>query len=281
MLIMLGAALICWHVRHARNPSPTRVGAVTTDKAGDEGPPSSPSPQAQGALTMWHLTDSHLNLWHLPNGDVRDMCRSKAPTPNRRPGPFGHFNCDPTSETLRSALAVMRQAHPEPSLILLGGDVFGHVPAEHEHAKSVATSQRVQAELIAEFFPNTPVLPVLGNHDTMPYFSRAGGTAAQTTLASLFGHHLPQGALSDLRTIGYYRYTVRTPAAGQQIWILALDTNALSLTGSADAAETQLRWYSFEPCSIPHTTLVTSAGVGHDHVCASCKGVMLFSLFAT
>ena len=163
--ILVGASLLIWQWSTSASvlelssslPAPHRPAAPSP-------PPDKP------ALTLWHVTDSHLNLWHAAYGDVRDMCRSTTAIPSRRPGAFGHFNCDPSRELLVLALAQMKQVAPEPDLILLGGDVFGHVPAAHEDAAAVRESQRVQAELITAAFPRTTVLPVVGNHDTWPYF---------------------------------------------------------------------------------------------------------------
>ena len=222
---------------------------------------------------FWHLTDAHLNLWHDPHGDVRDMCRSPAPadTPARAPGRFGHFNCDPSPSLLSLALKHMAEVEPNPTFIALGGDDFGHVPASRESAPSVAASQRRVAALVHEAFPHTPVLPAVGNHDTWPYFSLAGAGAARTELAKLYGHHMTPSQREQLAALGYYEVRLRLPmppvradaadeAGGQAglgvggsaaLRVLVLETNALSLReanaegsggGGGGAADAQLRW---------------------------------------
>lgn len=193
---------------------------------------------------MWHITDSHLNLWHSAEGDVRDMCRSFAKLSAHRPGIFGHFNCDPSQELLRLTLSRMREVEPEPTLILLGGDVFGHVPASHEDAAAVRESQRVQAELIAASFPRTTVVPVVGNHDTWPYFTSGGGaTDARASLAKLY---LASGGTEraglELRERGYYVHRLPTRPDARRTWVVCLETNALSLGIAAAEANEQLAW---------------------------------------
>ncbi|KOO22213.1 sphingomyelin acid-like 3b [Chrysochromulina tobinii] len=132
------------------------------------------------AIRIWHLTDVHFNLWHDRRGNVRDMCRTAAADASLHPGKFGHFNCDPDFAAVELAVARMTEAEPAPDMILFGGDVFGHVPASHENSASVRESHEALARALQKYFPRTPVLPCLGNHDTIPYF--AAGVAAADAL---------------------------------------------------------------------------------------------------
>ncbi|KAL1510740.1 hypothetical protein AB1Y20_007027 [Prymnesium parvum] len=217
-------------------------------------PPAAPSPfpprqrSDQGVrqaapLTLWHLTDTHLNLWHSHTGDVREMCRVNTSERSRHPSAFGHFNCDPSPGLLELALERMRAAAPQPTLILWGGDVYGHVPPAREGAAAVARSQRVQAALIAKAFPGTTVLPALGNHDTWPYFVSGGdgATEAKASLAALYLSSQGKGgapAAIDLRARGYYAYRLPLHA----VWVVALETNMLSIADAAGEARAQLQW---------------------------------------
>lgn len=122
-------------------------------------------------LNLWHVADWHLNIFHDMHGDVVDMCRSPTVDASRWPGAFGHWNCDPSRSLAAAAVAEMARRFPAPHAILLGGDAFGHVPAAREDRGAVLASHRAMHTLLRKAFPRTPVLPVLGNHDTWPYFS--------------------------------------------------------------------------------------------------------------
>ena len=197
-----------------------------------------PSSTGNGSITFWHVTDWHLNLFHKAHGDVRDMCRSEGDSAHW-PGPLGHFNCDPSKEIAALAVRRMVAAQPKPAFILLGGDSFGHVPSSKENAAAVRASHDAMAELVGGAFPGVPVLPVVGNHDTWPYF--AGGDAARAVradLARLWGARLGPKASQSLSKRGYY--VVRAAAEG--LWLVALDTNALALGEAAATASRQLAW---------------------------------------
>jgi 3',5'-cyclic AMP phosphodiesterase CpdA len=177
-----------------------------------QGPPRTRTPAAMFAAaasanttTFWHVTDWHLNLFHKAHGDVRDMCRSGADDASRWPGPLGHFNCDPSRAVAELAMRRMVAVQPAPAFILLGGDNFGHVPPASEDAAAVTASHAAMAELLGTSFPGVPVLPLVGNHDTWPYF--AGGKAARdvrATLARLFGGGLGPSGARELRESGHF-----------------------------------------------------------------------------
>lgn len=188
---------------------------------------------------MWHLTDVHLNLWHDSKGDVRDMCRSAAPTPDRQPGRFGHFNCDPTPNgVLKLALARMKEVEPRPLAILLGGDDMGHVPARYENAEAAVKSQQAVAAALGAAFPGVPVLPTLGNHDTWPYFRTGiGAVSARAELARLYGAHLGPMQRRQLSSRGYYVHRLTS-----RMWVAVLETNMLALPDGAADGEKQLAW---------------------------------------
>ena len=179
-----------------------------------EQPPSAASLPSAAGWTFWHVTDWHLNPYHMADGDVRDMCRSHTSDPTRRPGPFGHFNCDPSIELARAAIARMAAADPNPAFILLGGDNFGHVPPARENGGAVAATHEAVVSMLARAFPTAPILPVVGNHDTWPYFD-AGGRGADDTrarLSALCARWLGARAAERLRSSGYYDVALRLPA---------------------------------------------------------------------
>ena len=190
-------------------------------------------------VRFWHVTDAHLNLWHDRTGDVRDMCRSRSSDVHMQPGRFGHFNCDPSVGVTSVFLAKMARTEPAPDFILFGGDSFGHVPAAHDNGEGLRMSHRAVARAIREHFPHTIVVPTLGNHDTMPYFT-AGDAAAEalSEMATLYSEGLGQRQRRQLSTRGYYVHKL----GRAQLWLVVLETNALSLPAHASAAAAQLEW---------------------------------------
>ena len=241
ILLLAGFAAVCWRIWHTHIAEPAQMSTS---------PPSASAtlPGLQAQLRVWHLTDSHLNLWHKANGDVRDMCRSTSRHVRSQPGPFGHFNCDPSEADLRRTVARMLATAPEPDVILLGGDVFGHVPAAHEDERAVLRSQASHQRVLTEAFPRAIFLPVVGNHDTWPYFS--GGAAsvrARVELARLWSKSMSARAARELADAGYYCHEIRPPTSsawtGLRLWVVALDTNVLAMATEASGAAEQLRWF--------------------------------------
>jgi len=154
---------------------------------------------------------------------------------------LGHFNCDPSRAVAQMAVRRMAAAQPAPTFLLLGGDNFGHVPPASEDAAAVRASHATMAELLAASFAGVPVLPLVGNHDTWPYFS--GGRAAREVraeLARLWGAGLGRTAARELREQGYYVYI---PPALTNLWVVAIDTNSLALADAAATATRQLAWF--------------------------------------
>jgi len=64
-----------------------------------------------------------------------------------------------------SALAAMKSIDPSPAFILHGGDAYPHADGK---ATDVILSVYNSTHKIREFFPNTPVIYALGNHDVHP-----------------------------------------------------------------------------------------------------------------
>jgi hypothetical protein len=65
---LVGALLICYQTVFTNSASEVNK-AVSRDGKHDE---LSTSLLGAVSLTVWHLTDSHLNLWHRADGNVCD-----------------------------------------------------------------------------------------------------------------------------------------------------------------------------------------------------------------
>ena len=186
--------------------------------------PGSRSPGSRSRVTFWHVTDWHLNLFHNRHGDIADMCRT--PTTDRRHWPaseLGHFHCDPPRAMAERAVEEMCKSHPNPSFIVMGGDAFGHVPTDRESSSTIEQSQRALAAALRERFPQTKVLPMVGNHDTWPYFSLEGARGAQKVLGDIYGgvNGLSRSAASKLVHSGYYAQPLSS--SGNELFAIVLE----------------------------------------------------------
>ena len=132
-------------------PSPSHAASPASPLRAAEPPTLQQQPAAlrsagNGTMQFWHVTDWHLNLFHRPDGDVRDMCRSATGDRAHWPGPLGHFNCDPSRVMAQMAVRQMAAAQPAPAFLLLGGDNFGHVPPAAEDGAAVRASHVAMAD---------------------------------------------------------------------------------------------------------------------------------------
>ena len=75
---------------------------------------------------------------------------------------------DPSGAFIRKWVAEKERA---PAFLFLGGDSHGHVPPARDGRAAVSASHEFMAAELRAAFPATPVLPVLGNYDTWPYYS--------------------------------------------------------------------------------------------------------------
>eukprot|EP00967_Tisochrysis_lutea_P121289 scaffold199704_cov28-Tisochrysis_lutea.AAC.2 len=266
--LALGIALVVLGLLLARSRSAASLAARRAQEAGSTARAPPPPPPL---LHMWHVADWHLNLWHEVRGDVVDMCRSTTPDSTRWPRAAGHWNCDPSRSLAAAAVRRMAALDPAPAAILLGGDSFGHVPPAKEALDALLASHRAMHKLLSDAFPQVPILPVIGNHDTWPYFST--DARAQQELAHIWGPRLSSEASISLRERGYYRETLRTDGNGQPLReplvVICLETNALALPDTgvggghddggkmSPAAREQLHWLDESLLSLPnHSALI-------------------------
>jgi sphingomyelin phosphodiesterase acid-like 3 len=85
---------------------------------------------------------------------------------------FGRFGCDSPEVLVRTVLSKMVEDQPNLDVLFLPGDVVAHhynsSLDDHSSGKSYEKVLEITAqvaELIREYFPDTIVLPVIGNND--------------------------------------------------------------------------------------------------------------------
>jgi len=237
-----------------------------------------PNSSAQEMERKWrilHITDIHLDMQYVEGAEVAcaapPCCRRRTSQdasdfefssdnlPEFPARSFGEYTCDSPPQLLQSALDAARQAHPD--IVIWGGDTAPHEAAGRKGAPAGATSlgerldaarARVRASLAAAttlfhtMFPNTPVLPQLGNHDfAMGAMNEAplGGGWMTQLAADLWKQWLPPSALRTLEWGGYYEHR---PVPGLRVAVLNTEVchiqNMHAFVDGGEAARLQLRW---------------------------------------
>ena len=82
-------------------------------------------------------------------------------------GRWGEYTCDTPPWTLEATLAHIRDTQPDLDLVLVTGDLPAHDIWRQSRASNLHTI-RIVAEALHKYFPDTPVLPAIGNHEGFP-----------------------------------------------------------------------------------------------------------------
>ena len=157
---------------------------------------------------IWNLADPHVDPFYTPGAPAEGCyCRAHAKccsvlaTPNNTAGVFGsgaaaESNCETPTSVLDSALAYATSVEPNPPFVIHGGDFCAFMletPCNGDGWNATGTEPgssragllsclRHGYAAVQSAFPTSPVLPVLGNHDTVVLASThllpAGTTAA-------------------------------------------------------------------------------------------------------
>jgi 3',5'-cyclic AMP phosphodiesterase CpdA len=84
-------------------------------------------------------------------------------------GEFGRYGCDTPASLLNSTFAAMRNVNPSPDFIIFTGDA----PAHGLSSEQQLTAIQHVASIVSAFFPNTLLIPSIGNNDVYPDYSCA------------------------------------------------------------------------------------------------------------
>eukprot|EP00762_Andalucia_godoyi_P008271 ANDGO_02968.mRNA.1 Sphingomyelinase phosphodiesterase D len=173
-------------------------------------PSQSPSDSVDAGYYL-QLSDMHIDPLYDPACDSTSYCRptsgSTVCMAAQTVNPYGRFGCDAPLQLLDATLAQMKLLFPNPDFILLTGDFSAH----HLPNASI-TLQIIKAavNLISEYFPNTMMIPVLGNNDVVPdYCLSCGPNPWLADLWSVFERWLPQSAKATFLTGAYYSISPR------------------------------------------------------------------------
>lgn len=119
-------------------------------------------------VTFWQITDIHFDAFYSEEaGDPDNWCHHhNSSSSSKAVGAYGDYSCDSPWTLAKSALQAMREIQPNPDFILWTGDSSPHW--QYPSMEYVFSAERALVALIRTHFPNTKVVPVMGNHDTSP-----------------------------------------------------------------------------------------------------------------
>lgn len=129
---------------------------------------------------------------------------------------WGEYECDLTLPMLESLLSTLGSMKPD--IIVWTGDTTAHDVWEESPSLQINRLIFV-SQLIAKYFPSTPVFPIMGNHDTFPVdqwnrkpkdFSHYDDFEWLVDgLASVWGKWITPEGVKTLKSGGYYTALVR------------------------------------------------------------------------
>lgn len=137
-----------------------------------------PPTPSDKTYTMLHLTDMHLDLLY-HEGGVADCvgealcCREDSPSEDRNKSVLaGHWGeiygkCNIPYSFAEAALKHISETHKNLDFILWTGDNVPHALWATSKDFNI-NNIRKSTELVKKYFPNTPIYPVLGNHEVHP-----------------------------------------------------------------------------------------------------------------
>ncbi|XP_037777507.1 sphingomyelin phosphodiesterase-like [Penaeus monodon] len=157
--------------------NPERVWDVTLPDA-PKPPVTEPALPQPGSPVMkiLHLADTHFDPFYKPGsnaecGEKYFCCREESgvvETPEAAAGYWGDYrNCDAPRWLLEAIFSHINETHKDLDLILWTGDLIPHnVWNTSREGNLDIIRQTVQ--MVKEYFPDTPVFPAIGNHESHP-----------------------------------------------------------------------------------------------------------------
>lgn len=199
-------------------------------------------------VRVLHLTDIHLDSMYTPgsNAECNEplCCRANDGKPDpgtSGAGQFGDYrDCDTPLWTLEGLFSHLQAKQDQFDYIMWTGDLPPHNVWNQTRASQTGILKSLSA-MVLKYFPNKPVFPSLGNHESSPVNSFPPGfvTGNQSiswlydTLADTWGKWLPPDTLSTISRGAYYTVSpfpgfrivsVNMNACNNENWWLLLNT---------------------------------------------------------
>jgi 3',5'-cyclic AMP phosphodiesterase CpdA len=128
------------------------------------------------ALNILHLSDAHLDLkYEIGSFSSCEQdkyglkcCRNNSIGiyPYTKASKYGSFNCDSSSLLINNTLKYISKHHIV-DIIIYTGDTVNHHDFDQSLDDNINTIYNFHM-LLLKYFPNSTILPTIGNHDTFP-----------------------------------------------------------------------------------------------------------------
>ncbi|XP_063702884.1 sphingomyelin phosphodiesterase-like [Culicoides brevitarsis] len=204
-----------------------------------------------------HITDIHFDPRYKPGSNAQcdepTCCRSGEPdSPEDAAGFYGDYrSCDVPWHSVVNAMSHINETHKDLDWIYFTGDLVDHGIWETSVENNVEIMEKV-FQLLRETFPETPLFPILGNHETHPVNIFAPNHISDNELSTnwLFNyiseawlHWLPNSTLSTIKKGGFYTTLIKP-----KLRVIALNNNDCYIYNwwtlySTDAQLEQLQWF--------------------------------------
>ncbi|TRY75626.1 hypothetical protein TCAL_14599 [Tigriopus californicus] len=198
-------------------------------------------------LRILQMSDLHIDTAYSQNGSIAQRCHAGTVEPvgsttsvagvpptqaSARLGPMGDYACDPPYALFRSALRAILQLEPKPDVIIWTGDSNPHWVDGPNFDYIYPNLRNISQELL-EAFPNTTIVPALGNHDTYkpddyPDFKRNNtyGFYSNYIEQGSWGDFIPSSSRETFKLCGYYtRPLIVSSLANASLLAIVLNTN--------------------------------------------------------
>uniref|UniRef100_T1ITT5 Uncharacterized protein n=1 Tax=Strigamia maritima TaxID=126957 RepID=T1ITT5_STRMM len=225
---------------------------------------------------FWHVTDFHLDVNYSTNGNPTKMCWRTNTINDMELSKYGNYKCDSPYTLVQESVKAMQRFSDklEPDFILWTGDDKAHVSESNFNEDVVVDLIANLTTTLSEAFPNSPLVPVLGNHDYYPtHMMPPRKTDMYTRVSDLWSKWLGEDVIL-FRNGGYY--SVDLP---NKVKMIVLNTvfyykkNSLINADRDDDPAGQFKWLESvlsQARSQGRKTYITShvpPGVFERHIC--------------
>lgn len=159
---------------------------------------------------FWHVTDPHVDFLYKEGSEAKCdqlmCCRDVVPNPKQRAGKFGSLPCDPPLSTFKNALEFVKSYPVDTDFIFYGGDSVPHDLWMQNRTYNLEYVRVLNNAFLDVFGVETPVVPILGNHDTFPVdqVDPNGWSWLLDPVSEWWSVWLPRQAVKTLREKGWY-----------------------------------------------------------------------------
>lgn len=214
------------------------------------------------------ITDLHYDIGYDADYNSTYLCHKVGihdydlnPVPTSDIQSLGRYKCDSSQSLIESALSKMTEINPDPEFIIMTGDLIAHFTMnllkedgtyDYNYNKHLLYSSHTKiAELLKKYFPNTQIIPSIGNNDGYLDYTVPSGVDRMeyyTFLHDLWSpmcKHISPSFFDG----GYYSTSTHK---GYRIINLNSNFFSIKVTGVEAQAITQLNWLGDELNSAKH-----------------------------